>query len=319
MKEVAVHLISDSAPSGPFFRLGRFLAPVLAFSVFLLLPGCERTTDPPHLRIGYMNCNSEVETLQRFRPLTRYLSEKLGVELETVPVDTQDFEERFRKGEFDFTHSNSLLYIILKENDDLELLATEKRGQFGSRTAGTIISRRGSGIEKLEDIRGKRMLFGPQLAPTGYLAQYDLMLRAGLDPERELSYYAIPSGSFKHEKVVYGVYFGEFDVAAAPALDLEVMTREGKITADDFNILAQSRIIPYCTFGAARKTDPALVRAFRKALLELKPEDTVEIDGEKVRVLKSAWIDGFEQLTDGDYDPIREMARRANMPPYQQF
>ncbi len=266
-----------------------------------------------------MNCNSEAETLARFRPLTRYLSEKLGVDFETVPVDTQDFEERFRAGDFEFTHGNSLLYIILKENYDLQLLATERRGQYGSRTAGAIISRKGSGIERLEDITGKRMLFGPQLAPTGYLAQYDLMLQAGLDPETDLAYYAIPSGSFKHEKVVYGVYFGEFDVAAAPALDLEIMTREGKITADDFHILGQSAIIPYCTFGASQKVDPQLRKKFQQVLVELGPEETVEIDGERVKVLDSAWVDGFEQLVDSDYDPIREMARRANMPPYQEY
>jgi len=285
----------------------------------LLLAGCEEISNGPPLRIGYMNCNSEKETLQRFLPLTRYLEKKLGIRLEAVPVDTQDFDERFDKEKFAFTHTNSLLYIILKENHALQLVAADKRGQFGARTAGAIISRKGSGITKLEDVRGKRMVFGPQLAPTGYLAQYDLMLRAGIDPEKDLAYYGIPQGSFKHEKVIYGVYFGEYDLAAAPVLDLEIMAREGKISADDFHILAQSPIIPYCTFGAAEGTDPELVKKFRQALMELTPEDTVEIDGEQVKVLKAGWMDGFEQLIDADYDPIREMARRANMPPYQQF
>lgn len=77
--------------------------------------------------------------------------------------------------------------------------------------------------------------------------------------------------------------------------------------------------MPSCTFGAAGDTDPELVKKFRQALMELTPDDTVEIDGEQVKVLKAAWVDGFEQLTDEDYDPIREMAKRANMPPYQQF
>lgn len=234
-------------------------------------------------------------------------------------MDTQEFDERFGMEDFAFTHTNSLLYVMLKKEHGLQLVAADKRGNFGARTAGTIISRKGSGITKLEDIRGKRMAFGPQLAPTGYLAQYDLMLRAGFEPEEDLGYYAIPKGSFKHEKVIYGVYFGEYDLAAAPALDLEIMAREGKISADDFNILAQSPIIPYCTFGSAGDTDPELVKKFRQALMELTPDDTVEIDGEQVKVLKAAWVDGFEQLSDEDYDPIREMAKRANMPPYQQF
>ncbi len=163
------------------------------------------------------------------------------------------------------------------------------------------------------------MIFGPQLAPSGYLAQYDLMLQAGFDPEVDLDYYAIPRGAYKHEKVVYGVYFGDYDVAAAPVLDLEVMTREGKISADDFRVIAQSEIIPYCTFGAAKDVDQELVEKFRKALLDLTPETTVEINGETLKVLDAAWIDGFERLPDSDYDPIRVMAKRANMPPYQEF
>ena len=285
-----------------------------------VLVACDRRPPAgPPVRIGYMNCNSAEETLQRFGPLTRYLSEQVGVPFEAVPVDTQDFEGRFKAGEFTFTHTNSILYIMLKHDYDLQLLAAEKRGQFGSRTAGAIVVRRDSPIKTLQDLKGKRMIFGPQMAPTGYMAQYDLMLKAGLDPERDLGFSTIPQGSFKHEKLVYGVYLGAFDAAAAPVLDLEVMTREGKIAADDFRILAQSEPIPYCTFGAGKTVDAALVEKFRKALLELTPETTVEIHGERRKVLGSAWVDGFEALRDQDYDPVRDMARRTNMPPYQVY
>lgn len=292
---------------------------IISLIVGLVASGCEKQLDGPPIRIGYMNCNSEAETMQRFRPLTAYLEQKLGRPCETVPVDTQDFEPRFAAGDFTFTHGNSLLYIILRENYGLKLIATEKRGQFGSRTAGAIIVRRDSPIQSLQDLKGKRMIFGPQMAPTGYLAQYNLMLEAGFDPERDLDYYAIPRGAHKHEKVVYGVYFGEYDAAAAPVLDLEIMTRMGKISADDFRVLAQSETIPYCTFGAAKNVDPELIEKFQQALLELTPETTVEIGGETLKVLDAAWIEGFETLLDKEYDPIRVMARRANMPPYQEF
>lgn len=295
----------------------RILPFVLLLS--LLLPGCDLKQEHKVMKIGYMICNSEQETLARFAPLTRYLSDKTGVEFVPVPVDTHDFEDRFKKGEFALTHGNSLLYVILRENYGLTLLAAEKRGRFGSRTGGAIIARKGSGITRLADIKGKRMVFGPMLAPTGYLAEYDLMLRSGIDPERDLAYYAIPPGSFKHEKLIYAVLYGQFDVAAAPLLDLEVMVREGKITADDFVILAQTPVIPYCTFGAAKGTDPGVVAEVRRALMELTPETTVEMAGERVKVLKAAWVDGFEELQDSDYNPIREMAKRVNMPPYQKY
>lgn len=300
----------------PAPRVMQLLCFILTLALFA---GCKGEGKRPVLKIGYMVCNSERETEQRFLPLTRYLSEKVGVDFMPVLVDTQDFEKRFKAGEFALAHSNSLIYIILKERYDMQLVAAEKRGQFGSRSAGAIIARAGSGIRKLDDIRGKKMAFGPMLAPTGYLAEYDLMLRSGIDPERDLGYYAIPAGSYKHEKAIYGVLYGKFDVAAAPVLDLEVLTREGKISPDDFVILAQSPIVPYCTFGAAKGIDPGIMKKVRQALLELKPADTVEIGGERIKVLKAAGIDGYEELLDSDYNPIRDMARRVNMPPYQKF
>jgi len=291
----------------------------LAFLFLLVACNKEGERSGAVYRIGYMNCNTEPETLARFRPLTAYLSEATGLTFETVPVNTEDFEERFNKGEFVFTHSNSLLYVILKERSGLKLLASEKRGQFGARSAGTIIARKESGIATLADLKGKRMVFGPVMAPTGFVAQYDLLLRAGIDPEKDLGYYAIPSGSYKHEKVLYGLLYGQYDAAAAPALDLEVMTKEGKIAADDFVVLAQSAIIPYCTFGVGKDVDVKVVEKVRKALAALTPESTAAVDGERVKVLKAAWVDGFEELLDSDFDPLREMAKRASMPPYEKY
>lgn len=304
----------------PEFRLpARFFSLSFLAITILCCPACDSTKDRPTLKIGYMNCNNQQETIARFTPLTKYLSEKVGVNFVAVPVDTHDFESRFKAGEFAISHTNSLLYIIMKERYGAELLASEKRGQFGSKTAGSIIARKDSGITKLADIRNKRLAFGPMLAPTGYLAEYDLMLRNGIDPEVDLAMYSIPSGSFKHEKAIYGVLFGQYDVAAAPVLDLEVMTREGKITPDDFVILGQSPLVPYCTFSAPKGADPELLAKVKKALMDLKPTDTVEIDGEKVKVLKAAWLDGYEQLPDSEFDILRDMARRVNMPPYQKF
>ena len=300
--------------------------PVQLLTCFLLLlamafccTACDSGSSGPTIKIGYMNCNNQQETTHRFQPLTRYLSAKTGINFVMVPVDTHDFERRFKAGEFGLTHTNSLLYIILRERYGIEPLAAEKRGQFGIRSAGALIARKGSGISQLADIRGKRLAFGPMLAPTGYLAEYDLMLKAGINPETDLGFYSIPHGSYKHEKAIYGVMFGQYDVAAAPVLDLEVMTREGKITPDDFVILAQSPLIPYCNFAAPKGTSPDIVKKVRDALLALKPTDTVEIDGEQVKVMKAAWVDGYEVIPDSEFDIIRDMARRVNMPPYQRF
>jgi len=289
---------------------GNFLAAILLVSA--ILAGCKAEGERRTVKIGYLLCNSEQETRQRFLPLTRYLSEKTGVECVMVPVEAADFQQRFQAGDLAFARTNSLLFTVLEQEHGARLIASEKRGNFGSRTAGAIIARRNSDIRNLADLKGKTMAFGSIFAPAGYLAEYDMLLTAAIDPEKDLGHYTTPRGSFKHEKLVYGVLYGAYDAAAVPLLDLETMTRDGKIAGDDLVILAQSGMIPYCTFAAAKGADRELAGKFRQALLELQPADTVNLDGEQIRILKAAMIDGYEELASSDYNALRGMADRVN-------
>lgn len=221
------------------------------FVVLLLFWGCQGKEgsvsgkgDTP-IRIGYMICNSLQESMARFEPITAYLSEKVGRRFESTYVNTYEFEDLVRKKEVDVTHTNSILPIIFKKEYGLEMLATEVRGRHGHKDTGAIIALKKSGIKTFDDMRGKTMVFGPALAPFGYMAQYALMLENGFDPEEDLTYYAIPWGSFKHEKIIYGVLFGAYDLGTAPRLDLDHMAQEGKINLDDFNIIAETIPMPY--------------------------------------------------------------------------
>lgn len=275
------------------------------------------TAGRPTYKIGYMICNSEKETLHRFIPLTKYLGDKLGVNFVTEAIDTINFTKEIDK--LDFTHSNSLLYVILNRYNGVEVLAAEKKGSLGLRSQGIILARQDSGLAKITDLKGKSMIFGPMLAPTGYMAQVDIMQKAGLDPEEDLSNYTIPNGSFKHEKVIYGVMFGKYDAGSVPIDDLETMAADNRIDPNDFIIIGKNEPIPYCNFGVTQKVDADLARRFKEAIISITPNDTVEINGEKIKVLERALVDGYVDIKDADFDTVREMAKRTNMPPYQKY
>jgi len=268
-------------------------------------------------RIGFMICNSEKETLDRFVPLTAFLSKKLGVKFEPVAIDTINFMREVDK--LDFAHTNSLLYIMLHRFHGVEVLAAEKRGSLGFRSKGVIAVRKDSGIKSIKDLKGKTMLFGPMLAPTGFMSQIDVLQNNGIDPEKDLAFYSIPKGSFKHEKVIYGVMFGKYDAGAFPFNDFETMTEEGRIDANDFKIIGEGPAIPYCNFSVTQKIDEKLAARFKEALLSITKDDTVEINGERVKVLGRALIDGYVDIADKDFDIVRDMAKRTNMPPYQHY
>jgi phosphonate transport system substrate-binding protein len=281
---------------------------------------CQRPAEKIPTRtyqIGYMICNSEMETLSRFRPLTAYLSKKLGIRLEIHAIDTTDFTKEVEK--LDFTHTNSLLYVIMHRNHGVDVLAAEKSGSLGARARGLIITLKKSGIGTIRQLKGKSMAFGPALGPTSYMAQLDLLLKNGVDPDNDLSGYTIPQGTFKHEKVIYGVLMGKFDAGAAPLLDFERMAADGRIDQSDFTILAESEPIPYCNFAVTQKVDEALARRFRQALVGLTKDETIEVDGEVVNVLGRANVDGYESIEDSGFNSVREMAKRTNMPPYQRY
>ncbi|MDF1553952.1 MAG: phosphate/phosphite/phosphonate ABC transporter substrate-binding protein [Deferrisomatales bacterium] len=285
--------------------------------LFLLGIGCREESRT--LRIGYMICNSLEETRERFEPLTAYLSQATGARCEPVYLDTQDVEDAFAGGKLDLVHTNSLLYVILRARHGAELVAADRRGTFGALARGVIVVRADSEIQTLADLKGKRLVFGPQWAPFGFLAPYALLLDNGLDPETDLGLYAFPKGTWKHEKIIYSVLYGAYAAGAAPLIDLEEMAAQGRIAPDDLRVIARSDLAPYCTVSAHPGLPVTWRERVRQALLQVGPETMAEVDGERLRVLQRGLITGFEALQDADYDTIRGWARTARMPPYEQY
>lgn len=297
----------------------------LLCAVLLALTACkDGTSNPtvsnePPVRIGYMICDSYKESKERFAPFTAYLTEKTGRKFEMILANTFEFEDLVKEKKVDFFHVNSIVAIILKEKYNVDFLTVDIRGRNGYKATGTIIARKDSGIKTIDDMRGKSMVFGPALAPFGYMAQYSLLLQKGFNPDTDFSYYAIPSGAAKHDKVIYGVYFGKFDVGAAPRIDLDRMADANEINMDDFTIIAESEPMPYCTIGARAEVDPALQQQVKDITLNLKKDETVLVNGEVLKVLDRMLLDGFTPAVDSEYDIIRENLKRANMAPYRKF
>ncbi len=293
---------------------------LLLLIVLIAMAGCKNRITDRTYKIGFMICNSEKETKERFEPLVEYLKKETGYNFSLEAVDTVDFEEKFKKEKYDLTHTNSILYIILNKEYGVNLLVSEKNGIYGAKTMGTIIVKKDSPINKLSDLKGKKMIFGPTFAPFGYVTQFELMMRNGIDPYRDLKILYQPSHSFQHEKIIYGVWFGAFDAGAAPLLDLEEMQVEGKIKLDeDFKIIAKTEIHPYCTFGYRKDLPEDLVKKVEQALLKLNKDSTVEIKGERVNIFRTAKIDGFDKLSDREFDGLREILKKINFPPYQVY
>jgi phosphonate transport system substrate-binding protein len=97
------------------------------------------------------------------------------------------------------------------------------------------------------------------------------------------------------------------------------MVNDNRIAEDDLRIIAKADPILYCNFAVTQKVDDKFAEKFKQVVLSITPETTVEYNGEVVKVLERALADGYEDAKNSDFDDVREMAKRTNMPPYQKF
>ena len=65
--------------------------------------------------------------------------------------------------------------------------------------------------------------------------------------------------------------------------------------------------------------DRGLARKVKETLVNLRKDETVLVNGEVLRILDSAWLEGFVEVDDSEYDSIRERLKRCNMAPYRTY
>lgn len=99
--------------------------------------------------------------------------------------------------------------------------------------------------------------------------------------------------------------------------DLREAIADKKFGPNDFRVIAKSEMISYCTLAARKEIDDVLIKQVKDIMLGIKKEDTVEVGDEHLSILKRAWLDGFIEVEDKDYDLLREMAKRIKLSPYE--
>lgn len=125
-----------------------------------------------------------------------------------------------------------------------------------------IITHPGSGIEKVEDIRGKKMAFTSETSNSGYKAPSALLrdqfkMEAGKDFE--------PVFSGKHDNSILGVANKDYPAAAiANSVKLRMEAR-GTVKPEQLRIVYKSQTFPTTGYGHVYNLHPELAKKVRDA------------------------------------------------------
>jgi phosphonate transport system substrate-binding protein len=206
--------------------------------------------------------------------------------------------EQMAAGHFDAAFIPPLAYILANDRYDARVILKAVRN--GKPTyRGEIIARADSGINTLDDLKGKSFGFVEASSTSGHLYPKTLLINSGINPDTDLK--AIFVGS--HPAVVEAVLSGR--IAAGACFDdarQNLLTTEPNVMTD-IKVIAYTPAIPGDTVTFRKDCTGPFYDKLADALMQLSK------DGKEGTLYKIYQIEELIPAQDTDYDPIRQMVK----------
>ncbi len=263
-----------------------------------VVPLCAAKQVSP-LTIGIFPRRSVQVTIQMFTPLAKYLSRELKrpVYLETS-YDFASFWEKVKQQRYDLVHYNQ--YHYLKSHKTLGYQVIAKNEEFGSGSiAGAIVVRRDSGIHTLQQLKGKKIVFGgDRLAMQAYISATYLLRQAGLKQGDYFEQFAL-----NPPKAAIATYYHQAMAAGTGDHVLALPRVRKEVGEDQMFYLAKSEPIAQLPWAVKANLSPQLVKQIKNLLTGLHQTP----EGEQV--LKDMRVSNILPATDSDYDSARRIIK----------
>jgi phosphonate transport system substrate-binding protein len=241
-------------------------------------------------------------TAKLFRPLSRYLERKLSVPVSLeMSADFDTFLSHLKQRRYDVVHLNPFDYI--SAHDDLAYDALVQNEELGEATIkSAIYVRKDSGIRKITDLKGKKILFGggPR-AMMSYIVPTFMLQQAGLTKHDYQEVYAI-----NPPNAVLAIYLRRADAGCAGEVVRRLPVVSSKIDVDQLEVIAVSRPLTHLPWAVKQEMPPELRQRLRSLMINLKHSQ----EGRKI--LDQARLSAFNPATNEDYDPHREIVEAVH-------
>lgn len=237
------------------------LASVSSLSAIAQVPAVLRVTTIPE--------EATTEQMRKFGPLVKYLEQQLGTKVEFVPVsDYPAAVEALVNKQVDLAWLGGFTFIQAKLRSGDKVLPIAQREE-DTQFRSVFIARKGSGITKLEDLRGRQVSFGSASSTSGHLMPRSFLLQAGIEPERDFRRVAF-SGA--HDATIASVVSGRVDAAALDITVWRKFVAEKRVDTDKVDVFYTTP--PYFNYNWSVHADmPAALRErVLQALLSLSAE-----------------------------------------------
>jgi phosphonate transport system substrate-binding protein len=255
------------------------------------------------LRVGFVPSEDAQQVMQNAQPIVEILRKQLAMEIQPfVATDYTGVVEALRANKLDIAFLTPASYVLAKNEANVRVVLKSERKGIPYYYAA-IITRADSGINRLEDLRGRTFAFGDSLSTTGNVFPRKMFKDHGIDPVRDFKQILFSGG---HDATVLAVLNGKVDAGAtyanSPDSQDTAWMRYLKNTEDVKKIraIAFSEPIPADNLVLGPNINDALAKKIEAAFIEISRDPA----GKKM--LRELYqIDGFVPATDQDYDSVR--------------
>ena len=209
------------------------------------------------------------EQTRKFGPIVKYLESKLGQKVEFIPVsDYPAAVEALVNKQVDMVWFGGFTYVQANVRSGGKIVPIAQREE-DTKFQSVFITKPGSGIKTLSDLKGKQVSFGSQSSTSGHLMPRSFLLEAKIDPDKEFKRVAY-SGA--HDATIASVVSGKVDAAALDITVWNKFVKEGKVTDKDAVVFYTTP--GYFNYNWSVHADmPATQRErVKKALLDIDPK-----------------------------------------------
>jgi phosphonate transport system substrate-binding protein len=268
----------------------------LTFATLNLLGGAVQAADPDPetLKVALLPDENASELIKRNKPLKDYLEKSLNKKIElVVTTDYSSMIEAMRFGRLDLAYFGPLSYVLAKSKSDIEPFAAMVKG--GKPTyRSVVIANTNSGVNSYKDIKGKKVAYWDRASTSSHLIPKTMLADAGMLAERDYAAHFVGT----HDAVAINVANGNADVGGLSEDIWGYLNDRKMIDPSKVKVLGYSKGYPQFPWTMRSNLRPELKQKIRQAFVDLK--DPV--------VLKNFKADGFTEITDKEYDVIRDMA-----------
>ncbi len=220
------------------------------------IPAAAEQVDPPVLVFAYTPVEDPAVYAKVWEGFLKHMETATGKRVQFFPVQSNAAQiEAMRAGRLHvagFNTGSTPLAVNCSGFRPMVIMAAND-GDFGYRMQ--FITHPGSGVEKMEDIKGKRIAFTAETSNSGYKAPSALLRDAyKLEATRDFT----PVFSGRHDNSVLGVANKDYPVAAIASEVARRMVARNVVKADAYKVIYESERFPTTAYGVAHNLRPDL-------------------------------------------------------------